>query len=81
MEEIEVPVWVRCGGMMLRREYLSVTHPDSTYNYIKNILGLSPEDYGYYSYTLTEEQSELLSSITLEALYDELERRERYEAF
>ena len=44
--EIEVPVWVRRGGMIIRRDTLEFDDPDHTYNYIKDALGLKPEDYG-----------------------------------
>lgn len=45
-EEISIPVWVKRGSMMVRREFLSPDDPDHPYNYIKMELGLRPEDYG-----------------------------------
>lgn len=46
-EKIQVPVWwVPGNGMMYNRDCLSPDHPESTYNYIKNKLGLNPKDYG-----------------------------------
>ncbi len=50
LEEISIPVWWSPGrGMMYNRDCLPIDHPESTYNYIKNVLGLSPEKYGYKS--------------------------------
>lgn len=45
-EEIEIPVWWRNGRMLYRRDCLPINHPEHTYNYIKDKLGLIPEDYG-----------------------------------
>lgn len=75
--EIEVPVWYKNGGMWIRRECLEPEHPESTYNYIKNTLGLDPEDYGYYFHQLSEEQEKLLWTIPDEVLDREIRRRER----
>jgi hypothetical protein len=47
-ETIDVPVWVKQGGMLIRRDALGPDDPDQTYNYIKNTMGLRPEDYGVY---------------------------------
>lgn len=77
MEEIEVPVWHKNGGMWVRRDCLEPEHPASYYNYIKNELGLDPEDYGYYCTQLSEEQAKLLSSIPNDALLREVRLRER----
>lgn len=77
MKEIQVPVWVKDGGMLVNRAYLSPEHQDSYFNYIKNELGLDPEDYGYYCTQLTEEQTELLKSIPDDALFREISLRER----
>jgi len=44
--EIEIPVWWSHGGMMYRRDCLPIDHPEHTYNYIKDQLGLVPEEYG-----------------------------------
>lgn len=77
MEEIQVPVWHKNGGMWIRRDCLDSTHPASYFNYIKNELGLDPEDYGYYCTQLTEEQTELLKSIPDDALFREVSLRER----
>ena len=76
MSEIEVPVWCKSGGMMIRRDALEPEHPDSTYSYIKN-MGLNPEDYGYYSGHVSEEQKVLLESIPNEVLWAEMRKRER----
>lgn len=46
MDEIEVPVWCKKGMMFVRRDSLPGDDPDHTYNYIKDVLGLRPEDYG-----------------------------------
>lgn len=45
-EQIEIPVWWRNGGMLYRRDCLPINHPEHTYNYVKNKLGVIPEDYG-----------------------------------
>jgi hypothetical protein len=45
-ETIDVLVWVKRNGMLLRRDCLAADDPDNTYNYIKNTLGVSPELYG-----------------------------------
>lgn len=74
--EIEVPVWVRAGGMMVRRDALSPEHPESTYNYIKEELKLVPEDFGYHICNLTEEQKKFLARLPDESLYAEMRRRE-----
>jgi hypothetical protein len=46
--EIEIPVWWNNGGMLVRRDCLPIIHPEHTYNYIKDNLGLIPEDYGVF---------------------------------
>lgn len=45
-DEIEVPVWVKRGQMLLRCSALNGDDPDHPYNYIRNVLGVRPEDYG-----------------------------------
>ncbi len=55
-ENISIPEWWKPGGgMMYRRNCLPVDHPESDYNYVKNVLKLNPEDYGL---TLNEVPSE-----------------------
>lgn len=76
-EELSVPVWYSNGGMMVRRDALDPAHPESTYNYIKNVLGKDPEDYGYYCTVLEAEQVEFLRKIPTDALVRELNLRER----
>lgn len=77
-DEISVPVWYsNGGGMMVRRDCLEPEHPESTYNYIKNVLGKTPENYGYHACQLHEEQLYLLSTIPDESLEAELRRREK----
>lgn len=44
-DEIEVPVWVKRGKRLLRRDALNGDDPDHTYNYLK-ARGIRPEDYG-----------------------------------
>jgi hypothetical protein len=46
--EISIPVWFKSGSMLMNRDYLPISHPESTYNYIKNTLKLIPEDYGVH---------------------------------
>jgi hypothetical protein len=65
---IEIPVWWKCGGMIYNRDALPINHPENTYNYIKNVLGLIPEDYGVY-HPINEKykhytKEQLLSRIT-----------------
>lgn len=76
-EEIEVPVWTSGPGMRVRRDSLEPEHPESTYNYIKDVLGKCPEDYGYYSSYLNDEQKNLIETIPDEAIFAECRRRER----
>jgi hypothetical protein len=48
-ETIKVPIWWKTGGGgMINRSCLAPDHPESTYSYIKNVLHLRPENYGYY---------------------------------
>lgn len=76
-EEIDVPVWCSWGGgMMVRRDSLEPSHPESTYSYIKNVLGEIPEDFGYYSCDLSLEDIDLLSKLSNEAIFAECKRRE-----
>jgi hypothetical protein len=42
---LEIPVWYKAGGMMLRRDALDPDHPGSTFSYLQSI-GLNPRDYG-----------------------------------
>lgn len=44
--DIEVPVWVKRGTMMVNRSALNPDDPDHIYNYIKDTLGKVPEHYG-----------------------------------
>ena len=46
-KEIKVP-WYKNGIMMANRSFLPPSHPESEYNYIKNVLGLPPEEYGVF---------------------------------
>lgn len=75
--EIKVPVWTSSGGMRVRRDSLEPEHPESTYNYIKNVLGKDPEDYGYYCHELSEEQKNILRTIPNEVLCREVRLREK----
>lgn len=47
-ETIDVPVWVKKGNRLVNRSCLELDDPDHTYHYIKNALGLEPEDYGVF---------------------------------
>jgi hypothetical protein len=81
-KEIEIPVWWSNGdGMIYRRECLSITHPEHTYNYVKNQMGLIPEDYGIFHPIVEKYQNhtreELLAVISqleqsLEAAYQHI---------
>jgi hypothetical protein len=44
--EISVPEWWHNGRWLIRRDALEPEHPESTYGYIKRVLGLRPEEYG-----------------------------------
>lgn len=57
-ETIAIPKWVKRGSMMANRDTLSHNDPDHTYNYVKDTLGLRPEDYGI-THPLTEKYSHL----------------------
>lgn len=49
MDKIEIPEWWSPGnGMSYLRSALPFDHPEHPYNYIKNKLGLIPEEYGQY---------------------------------
>ena len=44
--DLQVPVWWTNGSMMYRRDCLPPNHPEHTYNYMKNVMKVVPEDYG-----------------------------------
>jgi hypothetical protein len=48
-DQIQVPVWAKATMGMVRRGSLDPDHPLSTYNYVKNELGLNPSDFGISS--------------------------------
>jgi hypothetical protein len=76
-DDISVPVWFTEGGMMVRRDALDPEHPQSTYSYIRDVLGKDPEVYGYYcSNDLTDEQKALLESLPDDVIFREARRRE-----
>lgn len=45
-ETIEISTYVKRGIMIVRRDALDGDDPDYPYNYVKDTLGLRPEDYG-----------------------------------
>jgi hypothetical protein len=45
-DTIEVPVWVKKGGMLVRRDALDWDDPDHTWNYLE-AQGLKPAEYGF----------------------------------
>jgi len=46
-EELEIPVWWNNGsGIIRRRDALPINHPEHTYNYVKRVFNVDPEDYG-----------------------------------
>ena len=45
---LEIPVWLSYAGWLINKDSLRSSHPRSYYNYIKNMLGLDPEDYGVF---------------------------------
>ena len=57
-KEVSVPVWAKVGVGIVRRSCLEADHPLSTYNYVKNELGLDPSEYGIPSdmpYSMVED--------------------------
>ena len=60
-DELKVPVWVKQGDMLIRRDCLHHDDPDHTYNYVKTILGVVPEEYGI-EHPLVEEYGHLTKS-------------------
>jgi hypothetical protein len=44
---LNIPVWVRTGGMLINRDALPWYQPHSYYNVIED-MGLEPSDYGIY---------------------------------
>ena len=49
-KEIKIPPYWKHGHWLTLRDALHPSHPESTYQYIKNILKLPPEAYGYFYY-------------------------------
>lgn len=45
-ETIEVPMWVKRGEMLYRRDALGIDDPDQTFNYIRDKYDVDPRDYG-----------------------------------
>ena len=42
---LEYNKWIRCGGMMVNRDYLEHDDPNQTYNYL-SAHGVDPTEYG-----------------------------------
>lgn len=59
MDTIDIPVWWVQNGRWFRRDCLDSNHPESTYNYIKNVLKLDPEKYGVY----TDRQKRIMNEL------------------
>lgn len=68
MGNISVPVWWKNGGMLVNRDALPAEHPESTYNYIKNVLKLNPADYGVFTEREEMIRNELASKTKEELL-------------
>lgn len=46
-QSVDVPVWFKTpNGGLLRRGALEPSHPESTYRYVRDQLGLEPGDFG-----------------------------------
>ena len=45
-KEIEISIWWKSGEMLYKRDCLSPSHPEHTYNYIVREFNVNPEDYG-----------------------------------
>lgn len=45
---IKLPVWVKRGSMLVRREALDPNDPDHPYNYAERVIGVKPEDFGIW---------------------------------
>jgi hypothetical protein len=78
-ETIDIPIWWKNGSSSYRRDCLSPSHPEYTYNYMKNIMGVIPEKYGiYHPYIVKYEnysREELMSKIIeLEEIINNIER-------
>jgi hypothetical protein len=80
-KSIDVPVWWDMGnGTSVRRDALPGNHPECTYNYIKNVLNLDPEDYGILHPVMGEYQNMTKEELLLEIskLKAELENAYKY---
>ena len=44
-------------GMIYRRDCLGPNHPESTYNYIKRVLKVPPEDYNVFKSEIFKEKT------------------------
>lgn len=47
-DTLEVPVWVKRGALIIRRDALPKSDPDCTYNFIKRTYDVEPEQYGVF---------------------------------
>lgn len=43
---IKIPVWIKRGKMLIRREALNSDDPDHPYNWVLSNIGVRPEDFG-----------------------------------
>jgi hypothetical protein len=66
-DTIDIPVWVKRGSMLIRRDCLDGDDPDHTYNYVKDVMGFRPEDYGVY-----HPYDQEFASMSREQLIDEV---------
>ena len=82
-ETIDIPTWYKTGGgMMIRRDALPSSHPESEYGYIKNTLKLDPNIYGVYTdrqQYIRNELKHLTKAELIDKLADAKETIEAYE--
>lgn len=81
-ESIDIPVWWEMGnGRSLRRDSLPSDHPECTYNYVKNVLRVDPEDYGIMHPIMGKYQNMTKEELLLEIskLKIELENVHKYQ--
>jgi len=49
VKKIKISSYVKLGPMLVLREALEPNHPELPYNWIKNNIGVDPEDFGIMS--------------------------------
>lgn len=77
---IKISTYVSKGSMLVLRDALHWDDPDHTYNYVKNVLGVDPEDYGIV-HPLYEEYSKYSRSELIDMVEKARQTIESYERF